>query len=210
MKNVMKRVQGDRQRPSRQRVRPAAVNWRSEEQFRLLVDSVVDYAIFMLDADGRVVSWNAGAERINGYRPEEILGQHFSTFYPATDIAQGKPEHELSVAKREGRFDDEGWRVRKDGSPFWASVVITTLFDHGGNVTGFAKITRDITQRPQREESLQHTAERFRLLVEAVKDYAIFMLDPEGYVRRGSQIARFCEDHPRLERSQARGKPRTE
>ena len=99
------------------------------EIFRLLVDEVKDYAIFLLDPEGRIASWNQGAELIKGYRPEEILGQHFSVFYPAEALARGWPEHELRVARREGRFEDEGWRVRKDGSRFWASVVLTAVFN---------------------------------------------------------------------------------
>src|SRR6059036_2616131 len=141
MKNVMKRVQGDRQRPSRQRVRPAAVNWRSEEQFKLLVDSVVDYAIFMLDAEGYVISWNAGGRNIKGYSAEEIIGKHFSAFYPAEAIAQKRPEHALRCATESGRFEDEGWRVRKDGTLFWANVIITALYDADHKLRGFAKIT---------------------------------------------------------------------
>ena len=105
---------------------------RSEERFRLLVESVDDYAIFMLDPDGTITSWNAGAQRIKGYRAEEIIGRHFSTFYPPDDVGRGHPDHELEIAAREGRFEDEGWRVRKDGSRFWANVVITALRDADG------------------------------------------------------------------------------
>jgi len=120
------------------------------ERFRLLVESVKDYAIFMLDADGRVSSWNAGAERIKGYRAEEIIGQHFSRFYPPEDVA--KCAMELEVAAREGRFEDEGWRVRKDGTRFWANVVISRMRDLNGSVVGFAKVTRDLSSRRQLEE----------------------------------------------------------
>ncbi len=125
----------------------------SEEGFRLLVERVKDYAIFMLDPHGHVVSWNAGAERIKGYRPEEIIGQHFSSFYPAEAVARGWPAEELRRAEAEGRFEDEGWRVRKDGSRFWANVVITALRDETGALRGFAKITRDLTERRQAEEN---------------------------------------------------------
>jgi PAS domain S-box-containing protein len=128
---------------------------QSEEAFRLLVASVTDYAIFMLDPEGRVASWNAGAERIKGYRAEEIVGQHFSRFYPDEDLQQGKPAHELKIASTEGRFEDEGWRVRKDGSRFWASIVVAALRDEAGRLVGFAKVTRDLTERKQVEERLR-------------------------------------------------------
>src|SRR4051794_35471185 len=110
---------------------------QSDEQFRLLVEGVKDYAIFMLDPEGHVVSWNRGAELLKGYRPEEILGRHFSVFYPADALARGWPEHELRMARAEGRFEDGGWRVRKDGSVFWANVVITTLYDSEKRLRGF-------------------------------------------------------------------------
>ena len=126
----------------------------SEERFRLLVEAVQDYAIFMLDPEGRVASWNPGAERIKGYRASEIVGQHFSRFYPADRIASGWPQHELDVAKKTGRFEDEGWRIRKDGSRFWANVVITAVHDATGELRGFAKVTRDLTEK-QRVEALE-------------------------------------------------------
>jgi formate hydrogenlyase transcriptional activator len=126
----------------------------SEEYFRLLVEGASDYAIFMLDPEGRVATWNSGAERIKGYRAEEILGQHFSRFYPREDIERGKPEHELEVASAEGRYEDEGWRIRKDGSRFWANVIITALRGRDGQLKGFSKVTRDFTDRKGAEESL--------------------------------------------------------
>ena len=152
------------------------------DPFRRLVEGTRDYAIFLLDLEGRVRSWNAGAQRIKGYAAGDILGQHFSRFYPPEAVARRWPQHELAMAREQGRFEDEGWRVRKDGSRFWANVVITALRDDGGAVRGFSKITRDLTERRRAEESLRHSEERFRLLVDAVKDYAIFMLDPEGRV----------------------------
>jgi PAS domain S-box-containing protein len=130
-----------------------------EERFRLMVEAVQDYAIFMLDPDGRIASWNAGAERIKGYRPSEILGQHFSRFYPADRIAAGWPEHELEQARIIGRFEDEGWRIRKDGSRFWANVVITAVHDDAGQLRGFAKVTRDLTER-RRVETLEAEGKR--------------------------------------------------
>ena len=127
---------------------------RSEQTFQLLTESVQDYAIFMLDTEGRVASWNAGAELIKGYRPHEILGEHFSKFYPPEDVAQGKPQWELQVAEREGRHEDEGWRVRKDGTRFWANAVINAMRDAHGGLVGFAKVTRDLTQRRRVEQAL--------------------------------------------------------
>lgn len=127
---------------------------RSEERFRLLVEGASDYAIFMLDPEGRVATWNSGAERIKGYRAEEILGQHFSKFYSQEDIERGRPQHELEVASAEGRYEDEGWRIRKDGSRFWANVIITVLRGKDGRLKGFAKVTRDFTDRKGAEESL--------------------------------------------------------
>jgi PAS domain S-box-containing protein len=155
---------------------------QSDERFRLLVESVRDYAIFMLDPQGRVLTWNAGAQRFKGYRAEEIIGQHFSRFYPPEALASGLPDHELKVASKTGVFEDEGWRVRKDGSLFWANVVITAMRDAHGELVGFAKVTRDLTQRRGHEEELRRSEERFRLLVEGVAEYAIFMLDPNGQV----------------------------
>jgi formate hydrogenlyase transcriptional activator len=127
---------------------------RSEERFRLLVEGAIDYAIFMLDPQGRVATWNSGAERIKGYRAEEILGEHFSRFYPQESLDRGKPQHELDVATAEGRFEDEGWRIRKDGSRFWANVIITALRGQHGELVGFSKVTRDFTDRRRAEESL--------------------------------------------------------
>jgi PAS domain S-box-containing protein len=126
---------------------------RSEEMFRLLIDSVQDYAIYMLDPEGRVSSWNHGAQRIKGYTPEEIIGKHFSVFYTPEDRAAGKPEHNLELARTEGRMEEEAWRVRKDGTRFWANVVITAVHDDSGELRGFAKVTRDVTARREAEET---------------------------------------------------------
>jgi PAS domain S-box-containing protein len=149
---------------------------------RLLVHTVRDYAIFALDPGGHILTWNEGARRLKGYTAGEIVGKHFSTFYPRADVEAGKPRWELEVAVREGKYEEEGWRVRKDGSLFWANVLITTLRDDNGNVVGFAKVTRDLTERRAAEEELRVSEERFRLLVTSVKDYGIFMLDPDGRV----------------------------
>src|SRR6185503_17038336 len=156
---------------------------RVEEHFDRIIENVRDYAIFLLDAEGRVISWNAGAQRIKGYRPDEILGEHFSRFYPADANATHWPEQELAAAAEHGHFEDEGWRLRKDGSRFWANVVITALYDENGAVRGFLKITRDLTERRAAEEALRESEERLRLMVESVRDYAIFMLDPNGRVQ---------------------------
>ena len=150
--------------------------------FQQLVQQVKDYAMFVLDPAGRIVTWNLGAQRIKGYAADEIVGRHFSAFYTAEAVARGWPAEELRLATREGRFEDEGWRVRKDGSRFWANVVITALRDEGGKLLGFSKITRDLSERKLEQEALRQAEERFRLLVDGVLDYAIFMLDPDGVV----------------------------
>jgi PAS domain S-box-containing protein len=136
----------------------------STEQLRLLVDSVKDYAIFMLDPSGQVTSWNQGAERMKGYKPNEIIGRHFSCLYPPEDVQNGKPERELQIAAAEGRYEDEGWRIRKDGSRFLANVIVCALSDGAGNLRGFSKIARDITERRRAEELLQESEERHRKL----------------------------------------------
>jgi PAS domain S-box-containing protein len=158
--------------------------------YQLLVESVREYAIFALDPTGIVISWNAGAQRYKGYRANEIIGRHFSVFYGPEDRANGRPDMALRVAARDGRFEDEGWRIRKDGTQFWANVVITALRDPDGKLVGFAKVTRDLTERRRAEEALRVSEERFRLLVQSVKDYGIFMLDPDGRVASWNEGAR--------------------
>jgi PAS domain S-box-containing protein len=160
------------------------------EIFQLLVSSVRDYAIFMLDPEGHITTWNSGAQKIKQYRPEEIIGQHFSKFYPEEDKRAGKPEWELRVAREKGSVEDEGWRIRKDGTRFWANVVITAVYDEHRKLRGFAKVTRDLTERRAAEDELRQSAEVFQLLVSSVRDYAIFMLDPEGRIATWNNGAR--------------------
>ena len=144
-----------------------------ERRVQILVDAVVDYAIFMLDATGRVVSWNAGAKRIKGYSADEIIGQHFSRFYTEEDRAAGEPQKALDAAVRAGRFEREGWRVRKDGTRFWASVVVDAIRDDHGRIIGFAKVTRDMTERRQAQEALEKARAAF---VQAQKMEAVGQL----------------------------------
>lgn len=158
-------------------------------RFRLLIDSVIDYAIYMIDPDGIITSWNSGAKRFKGYEEAEILGEHFSRFYTAEDRAAGLPQRALNTAINEGRFEGEGWRVRKDGTNFWSHVVIDPIIDPDGRLLGFAKITRDLTNRKMAEETLKQSEQQFRLLVQGVTDYAIYMLSPEGRVSNWNQGA---------------------
>ena len=152
------------------------------ERLHLLVTAVTDYAIYMLTPEGIVSSWNAGAERFKGYTSDEILGQHFSRFYTEEDQIADLPQRALQTALTDGKFEAEGWRVRKDGTRFWANVVIDPIKDSEGKLIGFAKVTRDITERKRAADALHESEERFRLLVQGVTDYAIFMLSPEGIV----------------------------
>ena len=165
-----------------ERRRAELVMRRNEERSRLFLDSVQDYAIFMLDPEGCVSTWNTGAQRIKGYKASEIIGRHFSCFYPEDLVLAGKPQQELEIAKKEGRLAAEGWRIRKDGSKFWASVTITAVRGDTGALIGFGQVTRDLSERKLLEESWRQSEQRFRLLVESVQDYAIFMLDAAGYV----------------------------
>ena len=151
-------------------------------RLQLLIDAIVDYAIYMIDVDGTVRSWNSGAERLKGYSADEIIGKPFSLFYSPEDRAKGLPQTALRIAAETGRFSSEGWRVRKDGSRFWALVVVDAIRDEQGQVIGFAKVTRDITERQQAHNELLESERRYRRLIEAVVDYAIFQLDPAGNV----------------------------
>ncbi|WP_207541237.1 hybrid sensor histidine kinase/response regulator [Sabulicella rubraurantiaca] len=154
----------------------------SENLYRLLVESVVDYAIYMVGLDGRVATWNPGAARIKGYAAEEVIGQPFAMFFTEEDRRLGRPEQALAAARKHGRFESEGWRVRKDGSLFWALAVVDAVYGEGGDVIGFAKITRDMTERYAAQQTLVESERRFRLLVQGVTDYAIFMLDRKGHI----------------------------
>lgn len=155
---------------------------QSDSFYQRLVESVSDYAIYMLSVDGLVCSWNLGAQRFKGYSAEEVIGEHFSRFYPTEDRAQGMPERALAIARAEGRFEDRAWRVRKGGERFRAHVVIDAIYDDDGELAGFAKITRDISDAHAAEQRLIESERRFRLLVSGVTDYAIYMLDLDGRI----------------------------
>jgi PAS domain S-box-containing protein len=152
------------------------------ERVQRLLGSVQDYAIFALDIHGVIQTWNPGAERLKGYTAKEAIGRHFSTFYPPEDRTAGKCQRLLELATRQGHVEDEGWRVRKDGSFFWASVVISAIRDDDGRLVGYSKVTRDLTERRQAQEVLRQSEQRFRLLLESVQDYAIYMVDLDGRV----------------------------
>ncbi len=152
-------------------------------RLKLLIQAVTDYAIYMLDTNGVVTSWNTGAERLKGYSEAQILGQNFSLFFTPEDRAAGKPQKALETARSVGRYEEEGWRIRRDGKRFWALAVIDAIHDVDGTVLGFAKITRDLTDRHDAVEALRQSEQRFRLLVESVVDYSLFMIDREGIVR---------------------------
>ena len=153
----------------------------TEQRFQLLVNAVTDYALYMLDTEGRIATWNPGAERFKGYTADEAIGRHFSDFFTEEDRASGLPRRALDTAATEGKFEAEGWRVRKDGTRFWAHVVVDPIYDRGALV-GFAKITRDVTEKREADEALRASEQRFRMLVQGVRDYAIYMLDPDGRV----------------------------
>ncbi len=186
-----------------------------EVRYRLLVEAITDCAIYMLDAGGMITSWNPGAQRLKGYLEREVLGRHFSLFYPEEDARAGLPQRALATASREERFETEGWRVRKDGRRFWAHVIIDPIRTSSGELIGFAKVTRDLSERKLAQESLKRSEEQFRLLVQGVTDYAIYMLDTNGIVtswnagaRRikgyapeevlGSHFSRFYREEDRL------------
>src|SRR6185436_18430552 len=169
------------------------------KMYQLVVEQARDYALFILGPDGRILSWSDGARRIKGYEADEIIGRHFSAFYTREAIERGWPAHELKVATEEGHFEDEGWRVRKDGSHFWANVVITALRDETGRLVGFSKISRDLTRRRLTEEALLQSEQRFRLMVDGVTDYAIYMLDREGIITSWNTGAQRIKGYSREE-----------
>ena len=190
-----------------------------QQRFQLLINSITDYAIYMLDRDGYVTTWNPGAERFKGYMADEVIGRHFSIFFTPEDREANLPGKALVTALAEGRFEAEGWRVRKDGTRFWANAVLDPVFDPQGDHVGFAKITRDITAKREQERALFDSEQRFRLLVQGVRDYAIYMLDQQGFITNwnsgaesikgysadeivGQHFSRFYTDEDR-----ARGEP---
>jgi PAS domain S-box-containing protein len=181
---------------------PGTSESNESDRLRMFVSGVTDYAIYMLSPEGIVKSWNAGAQRFKGYLGNEIIGQHFSAFYTEEDRAVGLPARALHTARTHGKFEDEGWRVRKDGTRFWATVVIDAIFDPAGELIGFAKITRDITDRKKAAEQLHASEERFRLLVQGVTDYAIYMLSPVGEItnwNEGAKRIKGYEEHEVLD-----------
>jgi PAS domain S-box-containing protein len=208
-RRALARLQAEHQARLEEQVRQRTAELRhSEEKFRLLVEGTHDYALFLLDPQGHVTSWNPGAERIKGYKAEEIVGQHFSRFYPAEEVQSGKPARELEVAAAEGKSEEEGWRLRKDGSRFWASVLITALRDEAGDLRGFSKITRDMTARKEAEETarrllreqtareaaeanavaLRTEREWLRVTLESIGD-AVIATDAAGHVTLMNPVA---------------------
>lgn len=154
----------------------------TEERYRLMVEGVKEYAIFMLDSTGHIATWNDGAKRLKGYNANEIIGKHFSIFYTAEDLESKKPERELKIAIATGKYEEEGWRIKKNGSLFWANVVITALFNEQNKHIGFSKVTRDLTERRDNDERMRQSEERYRALIEQLNDYGIFMLDEKGRI----------------------------
>lgn len=175
--------------------RPLNAGVDNARLYQQMIAEVADFAIIRIDPNGKIQTWNLGAERIKGYCESEILGLNFRRFYTDADRAAGKPDRLLDQARREGRAHDEGWRVRKDGSGFWASVVITALHDDQGQTVGYTKVTRDLTERKRVEESLRRSEERFQRMVEEVSDYAILMLDTSGHVETWNSGARLLKGY---------------
>jgi PAS domain S-box-containing protein len=174
---------------------PSALLASDAESVQLLISSIRDYAIFLLDTNGRVLSWNTGAARLYGYDAGEVAGEDSARFYPPESVQHHWPQRELAVAEAQGRFEDEGWRVRKDGSRIWVNSVTTALRDSGGKLQGFATVARDLTERRRQEEALRESAERFRSLIEEAREYAIFALDADGYVTSWNAGARLIKGY---------------
>jgi PAS domain S-box-containing protein len=172
---------------------------KSEERYRLMVEGVKEYSIFMLDPTGRVMTWNEGGKRIKGYSPTEIIGKHFSIFYTPDDLESKKPQREIEIAIKTGKYEEEGWRVKKNGSVFWANIVLTSLFNETNELIGFSKVTRDLSERRENEEVLRHSEERYRSLVEQVTDYGIFMLDEKGRITSWNEGAKKMKGYSRDE-----------
>ncbi|NWD40724.1 hybrid sensor histidine kinase/response regulator [Pseudomonas yamanorum] len=161
---------------------PVQGSFNQDDRYRLLVDAVVDYAIYMLDTNGLIRSWNSGAKKIKQYEQSEVLGRHFSLFYTPEDLASDLPARALKSAEQSGRFEGEGWRIRKDGTRLWALVIIDPIRADDGTLIGFAKVTRDLTERKAAEQALRQSEQQFSLLVQGVTDYALYMLDPNGVI----------------------------
>jgi PAS domain S-box-containing protein len=193
----MSQGQGARLRRSEEAASDRTALASSEMRFRLLVESVIDYAIFLLDPEGRISSWNVGAKRVKGYEANEIIGRHFSCFYPEEDIRSGKPQCELEIATKEGRLEDEGWRLRKDGSKFWANVVITALRDESGKLVGFAKVTRDITERMKAQEALRSSNEKLLKEIAEKREAERKLEESEASLRRLSRYLLRSQDEER-------------
>jgi PAS domain S-box-containing protein len=175
--------------PARKRQPAGRPRRKADDSYRLLAEAVKDYALLILDPTGKITTWPPAAEAIAGYKAEEVIGQHISLFYPPEELRGGKAETELRTAADLGRAEDEGWRIRKDGSRLWANVLITPLRDASGNLLGFGVIIRDLTERIRVREALRESEERFRSLVESIKDYAILILDPTGKVTNWTPAA---------------------
>ncbi|CAG5067629.1 Adaptive-response sensory-kinase SasA [Dyadobacter sp. CECT 9623] len=162
----------------------------NEERFRLLVEGVQDYSIYMLDVDGNIATWNEGGQQLTGYLSSEVIGKHFSIFYNPNDLLDEKPARELETAKRTGRYDEEGWRVKKNGSVFWASIALTAVYNRENKLIGFSKVTKDLTEQNREAAALKQSEERYRLLVEQVIDYGIFMMDDKGRIASWNEGAK--------------------